>query len=179
MNKALAIFTSLAAVLLSWQRQSSAAFAQQDYKTPQDAVDALVATAKSGDEKAALVVLGADGQDIISSGDKVSDDAVRARFVASYDAKHQIAMDGDQRGDSHHRRQRLSVPDPAASATRTAPGRSTPMPDAMKSWRAASAITNSTPSRPASLMSMRKTITRRRIAARGRALRAALHQHGG
>jgi len=41
------------------------------------------------------VVLGQDGQDIISSGDKVSDDAVRARFVASYDAKHQVAMEGD------------------------------------------------------------------------------------
>ncbi len=60
---------------------SSAVLAQQDYKTPQEAVDALVATAKSGDEKAALVVLGQGGEDIISSGDKVSDEAVRKRFV--------------------------------------------------------------------------------------------------
>ena len=96
MNKVLAIFTSLAAVLLL-AAATSAAFAQQDYKTPQDAIDALVASAKSGDEKAALVVLGQDGQDIISSGDKVSDDAVRTRFVASYDAKHQIAMEGDSK----------------------------------------------------------------------------------
>jgi len=94
MNKLLAIFTSLAAVLLL-TAASTTAFAQQDYKTPQDAIDALLASAKSGDEKAALVVLGQDGQDIISSGDKVSDDAVRARFVASYDAKHQVAMEGD------------------------------------------------------------------------------------
>ena len=42
-------------------------------------------------------VLGQEGQDIISSGDKVSDDAVRARFVASYDAKHSIAMEGDSK----------------------------------------------------------------------------------
>ena len=96
MNKVLAIFTSLAAVLLL-TAATSTAFAQQDYKTPQDAIDALVASAKSGDEKAALVVLGQDGQDIISSGDKVSDDAVRTRFVASYDAKHQIAMEGDSK----------------------------------------------------------------------------------
>jgi hypothetical protein len=93
MNKVLAVFTSLAAALLL-AAATSAAFAQQDYKTPQDAIDALVASAKSGDEKAALVVLGQDGQDIISSGDKVSDDAARARFVASYDAKHQVAMEG-------------------------------------------------------------------------------------
>ncbi len=96
MNKVLAFITSLAAALLL-AAATSAAFAQQDYKTPQDAVDALVASAKSGDEKAALVVLGQDGQDIISSGDKVSDDAVRARFVASYDAKHQVAMEGDNK----------------------------------------------------------------------------------
>ena len=72
----------------------SVALAQQNYKSPAAAVDALVTTAKSGDMKAALEVLGRDGEDIISSGDKVSDEAVRARFVASYDAKHQIAMEG-------------------------------------------------------------------------------------
>ena len=73
----------------------SAASAQQTYKTPDAAVDALVAAAKSDDEKAALVVFGKDGEDIVSSGDTVSDEAVRKRFVASYDAKHQIAMQGD------------------------------------------------------------------------------------
>jgi hypothetical protein len=76
---------------------STAALAQQDYKSPQDAVDALVATARSGDLKAALEVLGKDGEDILSSGDKVSDDAVRARFVVSYDKKHTITMDGDKK----------------------------------------------------------------------------------
>ena len=76
---------------------ASVAFAQQDYKSPQDAVDALVATARSGDQKAAIVVLGRDGEDIISSGDKVSDDAVRQRFVASYNAKHKIDMPSESK----------------------------------------------------------------------------------
>jgi hypothetical protein len=96
MNKILALRTSLIAVILVLV-SAPAAFAQQDYKTPQDAVDALIATARSGDQKAALVVLGQDGEDIISSGDKVSDDAVRARFVKSYDTKHQITMAGDSK----------------------------------------------------------------------------------
>src|SRR5271167_4341387 len=74
-----------------------AARAQQNYKTVDAAVDALVATAKSGDQKAALVVLGPDGDDIISSGDKVADDAARARFVASYENKHEIKMEGDDK----------------------------------------------------------------------------------
>jgi Protein of unknown function (DUF2950) len=74
----------------------SPALAQQRYATADAAVDALYASAKSGDEKAALVVLGPNGEDIISSGDKVSDDAVRARFLSSYDAKHEIKTEGDK-----------------------------------------------------------------------------------
>src|SRR5580704_10461377 len=93
MNKIFAMLTSLAAASLIVAAASIAA-AQQTYKTPEAAIDALVATAKSGDQKEALVVLGRDGEDIISSGDKVSDDAARQRFVASYDAKHHIAMEG-------------------------------------------------------------------------------------
>jgi hypothetical protein len=96
MNKIPGMLTSLAAAMLVIAT-ASVAVAQQDYKTPQDAVDALVATARSGDQKTALTVLGRGGEDIISSGDKVSDDAVRARFVASYDAKHQITLDGDSK----------------------------------------------------------------------------------
>jgi len=94
MNKTFATLTLLTVAILVVSSASSAV-AQQDYKTPQAAVDALVATAKSGDPKAALVVLGQGGEDIISSGDKVSDDAVRQRFVASYDTKHTITMEGD------------------------------------------------------------------------------------
>ena len=84
-----AIFAALA--LLA---SAALARAQQDYKTPQDAVDALVATAKSSDMKAALTVLGRDGEEILSSGDKVADERARARFVASYDAKHSIKVEG-------------------------------------------------------------------------------------
>ena len=90
------LLISLAATMLLLATASTA-FAQKSYKTPQAAVDALVVTARSGDQKAALAVLGKGGEDIISSDDKVSDDAVRARFVASYDAKHQIAMDGNSK----------------------------------------------------------------------------------
>jgi hypothetical protein len=93
MKGLLATLPSFAAAItvVAW---ASIACAQENYKTPEAAVDALVATAKRGDMKAALAVLGRDGEDIISSGDEVSDDAVRQRFVTSYDAKHQITMKG-------------------------------------------------------------------------------------
>jgi Protein of unknown function (DUF2950) len=101
MNRIFTMATALTAAIIvaasASIATSSVALAQEDYKTPQAAVDALVATARSGDEKAALVVLGRDGEDIIASGDKVSDAAVRERFVNSYDAKHQITMDGDNK----------------------------------------------------------------------------------
>jgi len=87
--------SSLLVVLAALLLTTSVATAQQTYKTPQAAVDALVAAAKADDEKAALAVFGKAGEDIVSSGDKVSDEAIRKRFVESYDAKHQIAMDGD------------------------------------------------------------------------------------
>ncbi len=62
--------------------KAPAAFAQQDYKTPQDAVDALVAAARSGEQKALLFVLGPASEDIVSSGDKVDDEAALKRFVS-------------------------------------------------------------------------------------------------
>jgi hypothetical protein len=68
--------------------------AQQAFKTPQAAVDALAAAAKSGDIKKAQIVLGQGSADILSSGDPVADKAAREKFVAAYDAKHQITMDG-------------------------------------------------------------------------------------
>ena len=71
--------------------------AQQDFKTPDDAASALASAAKTGDRKAIVTVLGPDGQDIVSSGDEVADAATRQKFVAAYDAKHQIAMEGDNK----------------------------------------------------------------------------------
>lgn len=88
---------ALSAIAVCFFVMAPAAFAQQTYKTAESAVDALVATAKSGDQKQALIVLGPDGDAIISSGDKVSDEAVRERFVASYDKKHEIKMEGDNK----------------------------------------------------------------------------------
>ena len=75
----------------------ASASAQQAFKTPDEAASALASAAKSGDPKAIVSVLGPDGTDIVSSGDEVADAATRAKFLAAYDAKHQITMDGDSK----------------------------------------------------------------------------------
>ena len=71
--------------------------AQQAFKTPDEAASALAGAAKTGDPKAIVTVLGPDGADIVSSGDPVADAATREKFVAAYDAKHQITMEGDNK----------------------------------------------------------------------------------
>ena len=75
-----------------------AAEAQQTYRTPAEAVDALATAVKSGARKDMLKVLGSDGEDIISSGDDVADAESRARFTAAYDAKHSVSLEGDNKG---------------------------------------------------------------------------------
>ena len=72
----------------------AAAHAQQSFKTAEEAADALVSAAKTGDRKAVLTVLGQKGADIVSSGDTVADASARNRVIEAYDAKHQMVMEG-------------------------------------------------------------------------------------
>ena len=76
---------------------ASIAAAQQVFKTPDEAAAALVSAAKASDMKALVTVLGPDGEDIVSSGDEVADQATREKFVAAYEAKHKIDMEGDSK----------------------------------------------------------------------------------
>src|SRR5262245_22162747 len=88
----LARLASLIAALLAFA-MAPVANAQQSFKTAQEAVDALVSAAKTGDQKAVLTVLGRDGADIVSSGDAVADASARNRVIEAYDAKHQLVME--------------------------------------------------------------------------------------
>ena len=93
MKKTLAALTTTTLVLFG----ALAAHAQQVFKTPDEAASALVDAAKAGDMRALVNVLGPDGEDIVSSGDEVADAETRQKFVAAYDAKHQIAMEGENK----------------------------------------------------------------------------------
>jgi hypothetical protein len=71
--------------------------AQQSFKTADEAAEALATAARNSDRGGLLRVLGRGGADIISSGDPVDDAAARQRFITAYDAKHGIAMEGDNK----------------------------------------------------------------------------------
>lgn len=59
------------------------------FATPDDAANALIATANSGDRTAAaLAIFGPDSKDLISSGDSVQDKEAIDAFVARYEVMH-------------------------------------------------------------------------------------------
>ena len=80
------------AVALLWLMP--AAHAQQTFNSADDAAAALVSAVKSGITQDILKVLGPDGEDIINSGDDTWDKAAREKFVAAYDAKHTVKVEG-------------------------------------------------------------------------------------
>jgi DUF2950 family protein len=88
----LARLASLAAAVLALAMAS--ANGQQSFKTADEAVGALMSAAKTGDPQAVLSVLGRDGADIVSSGDRVADASARNRVIEAYDDKHQVVMEG-------------------------------------------------------------------------------------
>jgi hypothetical protein len=83
----------LCAALIVW---FGPAAAQEHFKTPDEAVTALVDAAKAQDKSAILAVLGKKGRDVISSGDAVADRAARHRFLAAYNANHTVDESGDK-----------------------------------------------------------------------------------
>jgi hypothetical protein len=83
---------SVAAAGLLWLMP--AANAQQSFSNPDEAASALVSAVKSGTKQDVLKVLGADGEDIVDSGDEVADKAAREKFMAAYDAKHSVKVAG-------------------------------------------------------------------------------------
>ncbi|MGA6933097.1 MAG: DUF2950 domain-containing protein [Pseudolabrys sp.] len=72
---------------------ASLAQAQQRFNTPDAAVEALIAAARSGDRKTVVSILGPGSQEITSSGDPVADDNIKQEFLTAYDAQHRIVSE--------------------------------------------------------------------------------------
>jgi hypothetical protein len=68
---------------------------QKTFSSAEEASVALVTAARSNDEKAMLGILGADGKEIVSSGDEAEDAESRANFVAKYEEMHRLVKEPD------------------------------------------------------------------------------------
>jgi Protein of unknown function (DUF2950) len=86
-----ALFILLAAVPAA----RSHAAQQQDFASPADAVQALVAAVQSHDTDALLGVLGSQVQPLIDSGDPVQDRNARERFLQAYQTEHTLDTNAD------------------------------------------------------------------------------------
>lgn len=92
-------FLSVALALASLAIVTFAAHAQQKFKTPEEAVTALVAAVRADNIRDMIMVLGPQGRDIVISGDDVADQTARAAFLIAYDLKHQVVKQGADRAD--------------------------------------------------------------------------------
>ena len=68
---------------------------QKVFATPEEASNALVTAMQNNDEKATLDLLGADGKQIVSSGDETEDARNRADFVQAYREMHRLVNEPD------------------------------------------------------------------------------------
>ena len=68
---------------------------QKTFSSPEEASQALFTAVKSNDEKAILDILGADGKQIVSSGDDAEDASSRAMFVEKYQEMHRLVKEPD------------------------------------------------------------------------------------
>ncbi len=75
---------------------SHAAAAQpKTFASAEEAVKALIAAAKSNDDKEMLAIFGPGAKELIFSGDAVADQQRRARFVKAYDEKNRLVKQGE------------------------------------------------------------------------------------
>jgi hypothetical protein len=69
--------------------------AQERYRSPDEAVAALVAAVRFDELQQLTRVLGPGSDEIVRSGDPVDDAATRKRFLDAFEAKYQIVPDGE------------------------------------------------------------------------------------
>jgi hypothetical protein len=88
-----------AAIMLAgfYQSAFAADAKQRSFKSPEEAVNALVGAVKGNDTKELLAILGPEGKELIFSGDQVADRAGRDRFVKAYEEMNKLVSENDKR----------------------------------------------------------------------------------
>jgi hypothetical protein len=85
-------------VTFAWTGMVSAAAAQQkSFSSPEEAVKATIAAAKSGNDKELLAIFGPQSKELLFSGDPVGDKQRRAEFIAAYDQKNRLDTQGEKK----------------------------------------------------------------------------------
>ncbi|MBI5896999.1 MAG: DUF2950 domain-containing protein [Desulfobacterales bacterium] len=89
--------TILAIALMTTPSAANAGEDQQGFATPEAAVQALVAAARSYDEPRLLSIFGPTGKELFFSGDPVVDRQRQEKFVQAYDLKNAVVPEAARR----------------------------------------------------------------------------------
>ncbi|MGB9079877.1 MAG: DUF2950 domain-containing protein [Desulfuromonadaceae bacterium] len=76
---------------------ASAKIRQSSFRSPSEAVNRLVEAVKGNNSKALKFILGPDSERLISSGDPVTDQAGRDRFIELYNEKNHLEQKGSNK----------------------------------------------------------------------------------
>ena len=87
----------LTLVLVMAQVALGAAPKQKSFGSAEEAVKALIEASKAKDTKPLLDILGPEAKGFLESGDPVSDQATRGRFVKSYEESNALVKEGDSK----------------------------------------------------------------------------------
>ena len=76
---------------------STPAWAQKMFSSPEEAVKAAIAAARSNNDNELLAIFGPEAKEILFSGDPVADKQRRSEFVAAYDQANRLSTEGEDR----------------------------------------------------------------------------------
>ncbi|HUL37090.1 MAG TPA: DUF2950 domain-containing protein [Thermodesulfobacteriota bacterium] len=93
----LAIITALMMLAGFYESAFAADAKQKSFKSPEEAVNALVGAVKGNDTKELLMIFGPAGKELIFSGDEVADKAWRDRFVKAYEEMNKLVSENDKK----------------------------------------------------------------------------------
>jgi hypothetical protein len=93
-KKAMHVLFTIAGLGLSLVAFASPEAGMKTFDTPKQAADALIQAAAAGDQAAVIALFGADGKDIVTSGDAVDDKNRMMKFAELAKQKMQIKNEG-------------------------------------------------------------------------------------
>ncbi len=90
----LTMILAAAIVIVIWHESSAAAdLKQRTFKSPDEAVKALIESIRARDKKQILAIFGPSGKEIMSSGDEVADREMGERFVKAYEEANKMVSE--------------------------------------------------------------------------------------
>ena len=95
------VIISAIVIIVSYRGGTAADLEQKMFKSPDDAVKAMIESIRAKDKKALLSIFGPSGKEIISSGDEVADKEIGDRFVKAYEETNKVVSESDTKTVLH------------------------------------------------------------------------------